>query len=312
MERRQFAVAAYRRACRLDVETRKPGNVSVHAGGHAMQAKDFLISAAASAAPLTEMQLGLGQRIHAAVAATRNRVGCNTNLGILLIAAPLLESFMRLGPGEDLRERLGRVLLATSIEDAVWCFKAICLAAPGGLGAVARHDVNKPAVVNLLEAMHAASESDRIAWQYVSRYADIFDVALPLLEDSPYTVLQDLIPTVYLLLLARIPDTHIRRKFGDAKAVEISQRAASLQTQLQACATPQAKIALLDEMDRELKHAGINPGTSADLTVGALLAQQLVSHQIFPTARSDGVASQTLRSASFHQSQSTEISYGYR
>ena len=81
---------AYLEACESELQAFKPGNVSVHSAGHDMTVEDFRRSAGASALPLCDPALSLGGRIYRAIAETRKAVGCNTNLGIVLLAAPLL------------------------------------------------------------------------------------------------------------------------------------------------------------------------------------------------------------------------------
>ena len=77
------------KACRLDVVAFKPGNVSLCSPGHGMQAADFLASARIAVPWLCAEQLGVGQRMQLAMLATMAAVGCNTNLGIVLLLAPL-------------------------------------------------------------------------------------------------------------------------------------------------------------------------------------------------------------------------------
>ena len=84
--------AAYEDACRREIEALKPGNVHVFADGHRMSARQFLTSASVSSAPLTDPGLPVGQRILEAVRATRQAVETNTNLGIILLCAPLLRA----------------------------------------------------------------------------------------------------------------------------------------------------------------------------------------------------------------------------
>ena len=88
---RRDLARVYREVCALDVLALKPGNVGVGRPGHGMRAADFLRSAAVSAGPLSAPGLPLGERVYGAVAATRAAVGCNTNLGIILLCAPLLK-----------------------------------------------------------------------------------------------------------------------------------------------------------------------------------------------------------------------------
>ena len=158
-------------------------------------------------------------------------------------------------------------------------------AAPAGLGHSARHDVFEPATVTLLQAMTEAAERDRVARQYATNFADIFDLGLPGLEaacrqhaDTKWATLM-----TYLGFLAEFPDSHILRKFDARTADEVRQTAAKFRTSLQA-AQPLAQ--LLPELlawDAALKADGINPGTSADLTVATLFAHRLQT--ILPSAR---------------------------
>lgn len=274
---REALAQAYLGACLAELQAFKPGNVSVHSDGHGMQARDFIRSAQASAQALTDPGTGLGERIYRAIRATRGMVACNTNLGIVLLCAPLLQAAgPHRGPG-GLREGLKRVLHGTGVADADWVYRAIRLAAPGGLGRSPEHDVQDPPRVCLLEAMWAARRRDAIALQYATGFADVFGFALPrylcLLRrwgDGPWAVVG-----LYLELLARAPDTHVVRRFGIQKAREVSARAAALLSELLYCDAPQRCLEQLRTMDLELKGAGVNPGTTADLTVATLLAHRL-------------------------------------
>ena len=81
--------AAFRAACLDELEAPKPGNVHVFASGHRMTAAEFVRSAEAAAAPLALPEARVGNRIRDAVEATLTLVGTNTNLGIILLCAPL-------------------------------------------------------------------------------------------------------------------------------------------------------------------------------------------------------------------------------
>src|SRR5664279_5781975 len=82
----------YCQACEVDVQAFKPGNVSVYADGHDMSVADFRLSAKVSTEPLCNFDYSLGEKIYYAVKATREAVGCNTNLGIILLCAPLIQA----------------------------------------------------------------------------------------------------------------------------------------------------------------------------------------------------------------------------
>jgi len=67
--------AAFLAACRLDVETPKPGNVSVQSAGHGMRAIEFITSAEVAAAALLTHGAPVGLRVLDAVTRTRDAVG---------------------------------------------------------------------------------------------------------------------------------------------------------------------------------------------------------------------------------------------
>ena len=275
------AEAAYCAACLAELDALKPGNVHRFAAGHDMTVDDFTRSAEVSARPLCDLRLGVGEAVYRAVAATREAVGCNTNLGILLLCAPLARAALALAEGTDLRARLGGVLEALDRDDADFAFRAIRLAGPAGLGTSPRHDVHDPATVTLRAAMAEAAHRDRIAAQYVDVYADIFEVGLPRLHDAIARTGDEAwaITALYLGFLAAVPDSHVARKHGGAVAETLRQRVVSLERRMRESSDPQRFQSELLALDRALKHEGLNPGTSADLTVATLFARALEAGQ---------------------------------
>lgn len=268
--------AAFVAACCDELSSPKPGNVSVFADGHRMTATDFIRSAQAAAAPLTRPGVRVGRRIRDAVAATFAAVGTNTNLGIILLCAPLAAAAEADG---DLRPALARVLDGLDISDADEAFQAIVQAAPGGLGRAQRHDVRDPASVTLKAAMAEAAERDRIARQYATNFADVFAVGEPALvaalaqgSDGPFATL-----AVYLAFLASAPDSHVARKHGVGRAEDIRAEAVRWDARLRGCADPRTLLPELLRWDAALKADAINPGTSADLTVATMFAHWLRS-----------------------------------
>lgn len=300
--------AAFLWACGLDVAVRKPGNVSTASPGHAMEAAQFLASAGAAADPLFARGRPVGERIEAAVEATRAAVGCNTNLGILLLCAPLAAAIERLpvdvrddipatasGPvprdaaanagavgnsgagGCDpasLRMAVRGVLEALDVDDARAAYRAIARANPGGLGRAANQDVSAPPDVTLRAAMALAAARDSVARQYADGYAEIFDEGLATLC-APSARLAAAVQRLFLGFLAGRPDSHIVRKLGSAVAQTVTAEAADWHARLQA--DPAAgETVVFAQWDEALKRAGINPGTSADLTVCTLFAAALI------------------------------------
>jgi triphosphoribosyl-dephospho-CoA synthase len=267
---------AYLQACECEINAFKPGNVSVHSEGHGMTVEDFRLSAEVSADPLVDRSLSLGRKIYDALEKTANRVACNTNLGIVLLCAPLLEAMQRQSEGA-LRDRLRIVLSTTTVDDAEWVYRGIRLAKPAGLGESAEQDVHSRPRVSLLEAMRIAAGRDRIAFQYVSAYRDVFETA----KNRYHTALGQwgdeiwAAVAVFVALLGQIPDSHIERKYGKRYTGMVTNRMTSLNQRLSVSDNPEHLMGHLMEVDEEFKNAGINPGTTADLTVATLLAVRL-------------------------------------
>jgi triphosphoribosyl-dephospho-CoA synthase len=277
---------AFRAACLDELEAPKPGNVHVFAAGGELTPEAFIRSADVAAAPLTQHGSRVGNRILGAVEATYAAVNTNTNLGIVLLCAPLAAAAEMAAErrSTDLRAMLRSVLDGLDIADAQSVFRAITLANPAGLGQAARHDVRAPATATLLQAMQAAAERDRIAQQYASGFADVFDVGLPVLyaacaadSEAKWGTL-----AVYLNFLATFPDSHIARKYGISVAEELRQYAHAFHDRLSDTTDPAHLLVDLLTWDASLKARRLNPGTSADLTVATLFANRL--RTILPTA----------------------------
>jgi triphosphoribosyl-dephospho-CoA synthetase len=80
---------AFKAACMAELEALKPGNVHIFADGHGMTVQDFIISAEAASAVIAQPNLSLGARILQSVQATHDAVQTNTNLGMILLGAPI-------------------------------------------------------------------------------------------------------------------------------------------------------------------------------------------------------------------------------
>src|SRR5437879_3341823 len=127
-------------ACIWEATARKPGNVHRYCDFSDCGYLDFVHSAAAVDPILeTACTRRVGSNVLGDIQATRNVVTTNTNLGILLLLAPLAAV-----PREkNLRAELGHVLDDLDVEDARAVYQAIHLAMPGGLGKVAEQDVRE-------------------------------------------------------------------------------------------------------------------------------------------------------------------------
>jgi triphosphoribosyl-dephospho-CoA synthase len=278
---------AFVAACEDELSAPKPGNVHVFAPGHGMQAQDFIDSARAAAPHLCARRARVGERILGAVEATFARVGCNTNLGIVLLCAPLAHAALEQSGG-SLRERLNATLQNLDRVDADLACRAISRASPGGLGASPQHDVSQTATIDLLSAMTFAADRDRIAFQYATGFSDIFATGLEAARRARARGYEKSMATlhVYMSFLSAFPDSHIVRKFGAASAAEVMSRAREISSLLDAATDKDSAFSIALQLDSSLKAQGLNPGTSADLTVATLFVEYLLP--ILPNVNKNG------------------------
>tara|TARA_R110000782_G_scaffold36500_3_gene86702 strand:+ start:6027 stop:6869 length:843 start_codon:yes stop_codon:yes gene_type:complete len=261
-----------------ELEAFKPGNVNFYADGHDMTVLDFQKSAAVSVPLLCDVNNSLGQRILDSVCATQEAVGCNTNLGMLLLFTPII---MAVEPGfkdvNELRQNLESTLSSLTQTDSEQVFEAIKIANPGGLGSSNSHDVNKKPDCTLLVAMKLASNRDSIALQYVNNFYEIFSIGLEDIKlfEKRWNSVKWATVSCYLNFLSSMKDSHIERKFGHKKAEKIKIKSKVIADGFNSASDPEKSIELLKNFDKELKAINYNPGTSADLTAASLLVYNL-------------------------------------
>lgn len=303
-ERHRAALArAYRTACIEELLALKPGNVGRGRPAKGMTTGLFRLSAWVSARALVDDTRSLGQRIEAAAREVQRAADCNTILGILLLAAPMLEAGRasttldragRLRPlhpahaVEELRRGFSRAVERGTVDDAEAVSAAIRVAQPGGIGQTEQYDVHTPATLPLRALMSEAADWDRIARAYADDAVEIFECALPAFQAAHRVWSRAWATThAYLCLLSADRDSHVARRHGleaaDALRAEASDhynRIEALRRQWDEGLIPETSetehaIASLQEWDAQLRDRGINPGTCADLTVTALIAERL-------------------------------------
>lgn len=251
-------------ACVWEATARKPGNVHRFADFEDVTYLDFILSAVA-VAPVLEGAGArrVGETVLEAVRATRRVVSTNTNLGILLLLAPLAA----VPAGEDLRSGVPRVLDRLDVEDSRAVYEAIRLANPGGLGQVPDQDVRGAPTLALRQVMALAADRDLVARQYANGFQAVFGDGLFALEAGfrEHRSVEGAIIACHLHLMARHPDSLIARKCGRAEAEEAARRAA---------AALRGGSSAIAELDFWLRAKGRrrNPGTTADLVTACLFA----------------------------------------
>jgi len=276
--------AAAQLACLLEASAPKPGNVSPTVSFGDITYHDFLASAAAVGRSLGTTAHPLGETILMAARDTRRWVGANTNLGIILLLAPLARAAAVCSPDNDaplepdaLRRALARVLAESTVDDARAAYEAIRLASPGGLGSVDAQDVADEPTVTLTDAMRLAAARDGVANEYATDFRATFDVGAVALRAARRAGLDwnDAVVETYLTLLAAYPDTHIARRAGYARAGEVT-RAARAALDLGGVRSEAGRSAITRlHADLSDAHNLSNPGTAADLTTAAIFVTLL-------------------------------------
>ena len=162
---------------------------------------------------------------------THQSVRSNTNLGMILLFAPLVKAALHAArAGGDIRRSLMSVLNALTVEDARLAYGAVRLMQPGGMDQVPQADISGEPTITLLQAMVLAQERDAIAREYVTGFAITFGIGLPALKNarSQSESFSDAIVQTFLTILSEVPDTLIARKKGMKRAQQVSQLAADV------------------------------------------------------------------------------------
>jgi triphosphoribosyl-dephospho-CoA synthase len=220
-------------ACFLEATAPKVGNVHRGADFDNLTYAD-LVTAAIVVGPIIEDAANrrIGETILEAVKATRDAVGTNTNLGTILLLAPMAA----VPHDEPLARVLARVLAGLDVSDSRRVYEAIRLADPGGLGTVSRADVAGEPPSDLVAAMRLAADRDLVARQYANNFHEVLAAAAPAILsgiDRGWGI-NGAIVYAQLTLMSQFPDSLIARKCG----LEIALRAADHASEVLRAGTP--------------------------------------------------------------------------
>jgi triphosphoribosyl-dephospho-CoA synthase len=266
-------------ACIHEVCASKPGNVSRYHDFSDAGFEDFLISAVAIGPAFENIEsMSIGRIFRQAVEDTHRLVRTNTNLGLILLLAPLAKAAWDANKyGGEIRQSLATILKSLTIEDARMAYQAIRLVQPAGLGIVEDADIAEEPSISLLEAMTLAKDRDSIAREYVTNYSITFDIGFPALIEalSQTKKYSSAVVHAFLSILSRVPDTLIARKNGIEAAIQVSHMANKVLS-LGSVFTSEGKMEL-KELHNSLSDAShsLNPGTTADLTAAAVFLSLL-------------------------------------
>jgi triphosphoribosyl-dephospho-CoA synthase len=258
-------------ACTWEARARKAGNVTPEHAFADLCVDEFYRSAEAIA-PIIKgaAERSVGATVLLAIEATREVVASNTNLGIVLLLAPLA-AVPRPYP---LRTGIEAVLESLTVEDSRSVFAAIRLAQPGGLGVRSDHDVRQEPTLPLREVMALAEAHDMVARQYFNGFYEVLDDGVPALQQGLERLkfVEDAIIYCQLTLLAHHRDSLIARKRGWQEATDASRRAEEvLKAGWPNSPESRAAFAALDSWMRAKRNQR-NPGTTADLVTASLFA----------------------------------------
>ena len=250
-------------ACLLECLSPKAGNVHPGARFENLAVDDFLYSAGLVAPILAEShQRGVSQTILESVSVTSREVGQNTNLGIVLLLAPLAAVPLSV----SIREGIAQVIDSLDVADTERIYEAIRIAEPGGMREVEEQDLASAPSLPVRAVMELAQDYDLNARQYANNFQDVIEFGLSALQDC-LVEQSDVLPAIqrlHLKWMAQYPDSLIGRKCGPEVAEESAERAGHV-----LAAGTQAAF---DQFDRWLRAEGNrrNPGTSADLVAASL------------------------------------------
>ncbi len=268
--------SAYLFSCHKDIELIKPGNVNIISSHKDTNAKDYIDSSILSSKMLFQEKYTLGERILESVKITREKIKTNTNLGIILLCAPIIHAIINF-KDTDLRDGIKMTLSSATSKDTLDICSAINISSPGGLGKRDLYDTNSLPNVRVKEIMDYSAKYDRISYQYSNNYEDIFDFIIPriIFLNKKHGSLDIALSLMFIEILAKIPDSHVSRKLGDKISKKTSNHANDLLKILDKESSHEYLTNQLSKLDYEYKKKGINPGTTADLLLASLMIYKI-------------------------------------
>jgi triphosphoribosyl-dephospho-CoA synthase len=267
-------------ACTWEVLARKAGNVCPGREFPDLTVADFLKSAAAIAPILDQAPMQpLGVTILRCIKATRQVVNTNTNLGIVLLLAPLASVPLDWPPFSYWSE-LERILREATVDDSRNVYAAIRLANPAGLGTVQQQDIASEPTLPLRDVMRLAADRDGVAKAFATLSTSFGNdyVELLLEQVGAHQELERAIIEMQLRVLACSEDSLIRRKRGVRESESVRAFAnAVLQAGGLGAPKGRQKFLEFDAWLRSDNHSR-NPGTTADLIAAALFVALRQGH----------------------------------
>ncbi len=272
----------------------KPGNVHRTRDFFDMSFEDFLISGVvtqniitSSATQAKEIlkdndysKAHIGKYILEAVKETDNWIKNNTNLGIMMLEVPIAQAASISNDFTEIQENVGKLLDATTVEDAVNLYDAINLASAGGMGEQEEYDVQSDNAKDELrknnqtmyDVLEISAGWDQLAFELTNKMPKIFDIGFKTFDELRKDKRTNTATVqTFLTLLSKVPDTLISRKYGEEEASKVSESAKTLLNEY----GEEYFDKDLNYFDDYLYENNYNPGTTADLTAASIMLSYL-------------------------------------
>ena len=273
----------------------KPGNVHRTRNYDDMVFQDFAISAVVIGDTMEEVatqakeaddlsKAELGRFILQSVDETNKWIETNTNLGIMMMCIPIAAAASISGEFDEIQENVGRLMDATTVDDAVNLYDAINIADAGGMGDQEEFDVMSEKAKDELRAnnqtmydvLEISAGWDRLANELTNKMPVCFEIGYPTFynfweSSDDVDAINMATVLTFMTVLSQIPDTLISRKYGDETAESVSQKAAEILK----FKDDDSFVEKLLEFDDYLFENGYNPGTTADLTAASIFLSYL-------------------------------------
>jgi len=248
--------------------TPKPGNVDRHHDHDDLRFEHFLAGAVGAEPAFRDVpEAPLGATFRRAVEGMSYQQGGNTQFGAILTVLPLAYAAHA---GDLSPAGASAVVEATTVDDAVdfyRAFDAVDVAVDDPPEGMADLDVRqggdaeqvlRERGLTLADVMARSADVDGVAAEWVDGFPRVFEAAEAILaDDGP---VPDRAARAFLGLLATELDTFVVKTHDRETAVSVRERARAARD------GETDPVALSDELVAE----GVNPGTTADLTAGAL------------------------------------------
>lgn len=217
-----------------------------------------------------------GETKNKAILKTRSGEGTENRAGFKIRSGGLIERW------DEFRDIIDQIMRSTTSKDAVNLYRAINIADAGGMGEKDDLDVAAESSlqklreddVNMFSVLEMSASWDKLSYELTHKMPVTFQTGYPVFQQVKSKNGQnEATVQTFLTILSQVPDTLISRKFGEAKAGEVSASAMSILKE--GGILTRRGTSLVGKFDQELIKDGLNPGTTADFTASSIMVAYL-------------------------------------